>query len=53
MKTWELIKICGDGGYIEGDQFANQTGEQVLFDGHTIKGIDEINPHDEWMYVEK
>ena len=50
MKIWEIIKICMDGGYIAGDSFINQLGEVIYFNGQLIKGLEDINPHDEWEY---
>lgn len=50
MKIWEIIKVCADGGYIAGDSFVNQLGEVIYFSGLVIKGLDVINPLDEWEY---
>lgn len=48
----EIIRSCQTGGYNGGEVFKNQLNQEIYFDGQVIKGLAEINPLDEWQYVE-
>ena len=49
----DIILACRTGGYVGGEVFTNQIGQEITFDGHSITGLTEINPNDQWQYVEK
>ena len=48
----KIITDCSTGGYVGGEVFKNQLGQEIYFDGNCIKGLTEINPNDTWEYVE-
>lgn len=52
MNIWEIFEACAKGGYIAGDTFVNELGQEIYFDGTSIKGLTEINVNDEWNYVD-
>lgn len=49
----EIIVACRTGGYVGGEVFVNQMGQEIMFDGYSITGLSEINPNDQWQYIEK
>ncbi|GLC88233.1 hypothetical protein LYSBPC_13600 [Lysinibacillus piscis] len=51
MKIWEIIKDCANGSYIEGDAFINELGQEIYFDGHSIKGLEDLNPKSTWQHA--
>lgn len=51
MKIWEIIEGFATGRYIEGDTFINEIGQEIYFDGESIKGLDNLNPISKWTYV--
>lgn len=53
MKIWEIIEACAKGGYIEGDAFVNELGQELYFDGETIQGLGSIDINSTWNYVEQ
>ena len=52
MKIWQILEWCATGAYVGGEVFKNQLGQEIYFDGQMIKGLKDINPLDEWKYVE-
>ena len=50
MTIWKLLKDLAEGAYIKGDTFVNEAGERIVFNGHALVGVDEINPHDTWEF---
>ena len=48
----KIIEDCKTGAYVGGEVFKNQLNQEIYFDGQVIKGLKEINPLDEWQYVE-
>ena len=50
-KVWEIIRGFDLGSYIEGDVFINELGQEIHFDGESIKGLDNIDPSSKWTYV--
>ena len=53
MPTWKLIQSIQKGGYIGGETFVNQYGQELYFDGTNLIGIDKIDltKQHEWNYV--
>ena len=52
MQIWEIFKWCAEGGYIAGATFKNELGQEVYFDGESIKGLTEIGLGGTWSYVD-
>lgn len=51
MKVWEIIKGFAEGSFIEGDTFCNKFGQEIHYDGESIKGLDNLDPAATWTYV--
>lgn len=52
MKIWEIFKWCAEGAYIAGATFKNELGQEIYFDGESIKGLTEIVVGSTWSYVD-
>jgi len=52
MQIWEIFKFCAEGGYIAGATFKNELGQEIYFDGVSIKGLTEIGLGAMWSYVD-
>lgn len=52
MPTWELIEACVKGGYIRGDSFINEFGQEVYFDGKQLIGIEKVELDSTWQHVD-
>ena len=53
MTFGELVGYIEAGEYIAGDTFINELGQEIHFDGTSIKGLTEINMHSNWRYVDQ
>lgn len=52
MPIWELIENCVTGSYIAGATFVNELQQEIYFDGHSIKGLDQVSLQSTWAFVE-
>lgn len=57
MKLWELIKICSEGGYVEGDKFISNDYDVLFFDGEDLIlesfSYQSLRVNSEWEYLNK
>ena len=52
MKIWEVLEGFAKGSYIEGQSFVNEIGQEITYDGETIKGPHNVDLNSVWTFVD-
>lgn len=51
MTLSEIMHNCETGGYIGGEVFQNEHGQEIYFDGENIKNLEKVEQIADWEYV--